>query len=219
MPKLRVHNFAVSLDGYAAGPGEDRDNPLGKGGLAMHEWFFSTRTFRRMHGQDGGETGLDDEFAARCTENVGAWIIGRNMFGPVRGPWLDESWNGWWGKNPPFHAPVFVLTSHARPSLPMDGGTVFHFVTEGIEAALTRAMEAASSRDVVVGGGVSTIHQYLRARLVDQMHVVVAPILLGSGEPLFKDIDLPRLGYEVTEHTSSDKVIHVVINKRSAARE
>jgi dihydrofolate reductase len=185
----------------------------------MHEWFFSTRTFRRMHGQDGGDAGIDDDFAARCMENVGAWIIGRNMFGPGRGPWLDESWKGWWGENPPFHTAVFVLTNHARPSLPMDGGTVFHFVTEGIEAARTRAMEAADSRDVVVGGGVSTIHQYLRAHLVDQMHLAVAPILLGCGESFFNGIDLRWLGYEVTDHTSSEKVTHVVISKRSPLRE
>lgn len=220
MQKLRVHNFAVSLDGYAAGPAQDLDNPLGKGGMALHQWFFATRTFRRMNGQDGGTTGLDDDFAARCTDNVGAWIIGRNMFGPVRGVWQDESWKGWWGGNPPFHAPVFVLTHHTRPSLPMDGGTVFHFVTEGIEAAFTRANEAANGRDVIVGGGVSTIHQFLRARLIDELHVVVAPILLGGGESLFAGIDLPALGYIVREHKYSETVTHVIIiRKQDPARE
>jgi dihydrofolate reductase len=219
MQKIRVHNFAVSLDGYSAGPGQDRDNPLGKGGMAIHQWFFPTRTFRRMHGEGEGTTGIDDSFAARCTENVGAWIIGRNMFGPVRGAWPDLSWRGWWGENPPFHAPVFVLTNHVRPSLPMEGGTVFHFITEGIEVALMRALEAANSRDVVVGGGVSTIQQYLRARRIDEMHLAVAPILLGCGEPLFKDIDLPRLGYEVTDHRASDQVTHVVVSKRSPCHE
>ncbi|HEY4311323.1 MAG TPA: dihydrofolate reductase family protein [Pirellulales bacterium] len=218
MQKLRVHNFAVSLDGYAAGPSQDHENPLGKGGMALHQWFFSTQTFARMNGQEGAGQGIDNDFAARCTVNVGAWVLGRNMFGPVRGVWPDESWKGWWGENPPFHAPVYVLTHHPRQSLPMQGGTDFHFVTEGIEAALARAIEAAHGCDVILGGGVSTIQQYLRARLIDEMHFVVVPVLLGCGEPLFNDVDLPRLGYEVSEHASSDKVTHVVIRKRSALR-
>jgi dihydrofolate reductase len=215
MPKLRVHAFAISLDGYGAGPGQDRDNPLGKGGTALHDWFYPTRTFQRMFGKDAGTTGIDDDFAARGLDNVSAWILGRNMFGPVRGPWPDASWRGWWGDNPPYHVPVFVLTHHARPPIEMEGGTVFHFVTDGIEAALGRAKQAAGDRDVRVGGGVATIRQFLKAQLIDQMHVVVSPVLLGGGEALFAGIDLPVLGYEVTEHVPSEKAAHVVISKRA----
>ncbi len=214
MPKLRVHTFAVSLDGYGAGPDQSLEAPLGVGGQAMHQWFFPTRTFQRMFGKGEGTTGIDDAFAARGFENVGAWIMGRNMFGPVRGPWPDESWRGWWGDNPPYHVPAFVLTHHARPPLTMEGGTVFHFVTGGIEEALARAKEAAGPRDVRVGGGVATIRQYLMAGLIDEMHVTVSPVLLGRGEPLFAGIDLPRLGYEVTEHVPSEKTTHVVFSKR-----
>ncbi|HEX2725745.1 MAG TPA: dihydrofolate reductase family protein [Beijerinckiaceae bacterium] len=214
MQRLRVHAFAVSLDGYGAGPGQDRDNPLGRGGAALHEWFYPTRTFRKMLGKDAGTTGIDDEFAARGFDNVGAWILGRNMFGPVRGPWPDESWRGWWGENPPYHVPAFVLTNHARAPLEMEGGTVFHFVTDGIEAALARAKEAAGGRDVRVGGGVATIRQYLSARLIDHMHVVASPVVLGSGEALFAGIDLPALGYEVTAHVPSEKATHLVLAKR-----
>jgi dihydrofolate reductase len=215
MTKLRVNAFSVSLDGYGAGPDQSLDNPLGRGGMALHEWVFPTRTIReRVLGQDGGTTGIDDGFAARSFENIGAWILGRNMFGPVRGPWPDEAWRGWWGDNPPYHVPVFVLTHHVRPPLEMAGGTVFHFVTDGIEAALARATEAAGGRDVRLGGGVATIRQYLNARLIDQMHIAVAPVLLGSGESLFAGIDLPRLGYEVTEHVPSEKAVHVVLSKR-----
>jgi len=215
MSKLRVHAFTVSLDGHGAGPGQDAENPLGRGGTALHQWFYPTRTFQRMFGKDEGTTGVDDDFAARGFENVGAWILGRNMFGPVRGPWPDESWSGWWGESPPYHVPVFVLTHHPRPSLEMDGGTVFHFVTDGIEAALSRAREAAVGRDVRVGGGVSTIRQYLSARLVDQMHVAVAPVLLGGGEPLFAGLDLPGLGYEVSEHAATEHAIHVVLSRKA----
>ena len=214
MSRLRVHAFAISLDGYGAGPGQDRDNPLGKGGASLHRWLYPTRTFQRMFGKDEGTTGLDDDFAARGLDNIGAWILGRNMFGPVRGPWPDESWKGWWGENPPYHVPVFILTNHARPALEMDGGTVFHFVTDGIEAALARANEAAGGRDVRLGGGVATIRQYLNGGLIDEMHVVITPVLLGGGEPLFAGIDLPALGYEVTEHVPSEKGTHVVLSKR-----
>jgi dihydrofolate reductase len=214
MPKLRVHAFSISLDGYGAGSDQGRDNPLGRGGEDLHQWFFPTRTFQRMSGKVEGTTGIDDDFAVKGFENVGAWIMGRNMFGPVRGPWPDESWTGWWGDNPPYHVPVFVVTNHARPSVEMDGGTVFHFVTDGIEAALARAKEAAGGRDVRVGGGAATIRQYLNARLIDEMHVVVAPILLGGGEPLFTGIDLPALGYQVTEHVPSEQATHVVLAKR-----
>jgi dihydrofolate reductase len=215
MPTVRVHAFAISLDGYGAGPDQSLDNPLGKGGTAMHAWFYPTRTFQRMFGKGDGTTGIDDRFAARGFENIGAWVLGRNMFGPVRGPWPDETWRGWWGENPPYHVPAFVLTHHVRPPLEMEGGTVFHFVTDGIEAALARAKEAAGDRDVRIGGGVATIRQYLDARLIDQMHVVAAPVLLGGGEPLFAGMDLPALGYEVTEHVPTDKATHVVISKRA----
>jgi dihydrofolate reductase len=215
MPRLRVHAFAISFDGYGAGAEQSPDNPLGIGGEAMHEWFYPTRTFQRLFGKDQGTTGIDDHFAARGMENIGAWILGRNMFGPVRGAWPDENWKGWWGENPPYHVPVFVLTNYARPSLEMEGGTVFHFVTEGINAALDRANAAAGSRDVRVGGGAATIRQYLQARLIDEMHVAVTPVLLGVGEPLFAGIDLPRLGYAVTEHVPSEKATHVVLSKRA----
>jgi dihydrofolate reductase len=215
MPRVRVHAFALSLDGYGAGPDQDRDNPLGRGGMALHQWFFPTRTFQRMFGKDEGTTGMDDDFAARGLDNIGAWIIGRNMFGPVRGPWPDESWKGWWGDNPPYHVPVFVLTHHARPPLTMAGGTVFHFVTDGIAAALARATEAAGSRDVRIGGGVATVRQFLAARLVDHMHVAVSPILLGGGEALFVGLDLQRLGYDVAEHVPSPAASHVVLSKRA----
>jgi dihydrofolate reductase len=215
MPRLRVHAFAISLDGYGAGAEQSPDNPLGIGGEAMHEWFYPTRTFQRLFGKDQGTTGIDDHFAARGMENIGAWILGRNMFGPVRGAWPDENWKGWWGENPPYHVPVFVLTNYARPSLEMEGGTVFHFVTDGINAALDQANAAAGSRDVRVGGGAATIRQYLQARLIDEMHVAVTPVLLGVGEPLFAGIDLPRLGYAVTEHVPSEKATHVVLSKRS----
>lgn len=213
MQRLRVHNFAVSIDGYAAGPGQDLENPLGRGGLKLHEWFFTTRTFRKTHGQEGGESGLDDDWAARITENVGAWIIGRNMFGPVRGPWPDERWRGWWGENPPFHAPVFVLTRHARPSLRLEGGTVFHFVDAGAEGAAERALASAEGRDVVVGGGVGTLHQFLRARLIDEMHIVISPVLLGSGLALFEGVDLTALGYAPMRRAASDKATHIVLER------
>lgn len=213
MAKLGVRNFSISLDGYGAGPGQDLQNPLGIGGLALHEWFFLTRTFKKMTGQADGATGVDDDIAARAFHNVGAWILGRNMFGPVRGPWRDDSWKGWWGENPPFHAPVFVLTHHSRPSLEMDGGTTFHFVTDGIELALEKAMAAAGGRDVRLGGGVSVIREYLKAGLVDEMHVAVTPVLLGSGEHLFQGIDLPKLGYQCVEHVPSEKATHVILRK------
>jgi dihydrofolate reductase len=214
MSKLRVHTFAISLDGYGAGPDQGLDHPLGKGGEALHEWFYPTRTFQQLFGKDRGTTGTDDDFAARGFANVGAWILGRNMFGPVRGPWPDETWKGWWGENPPYHVPAFELTQHARPPLAMAGGTVFHFDTDGIVAALDRARAAADGKDVRIGGGAATIRQYLAAQLVDLMHVVVSPVLLGRGEPLFAGIDLPSLGYRVTEQVQSGKVTHLVIEKR-----
>jgi dihydrofolate reductase len=214
MPGLRVNCFAISIDGYGAGPNQDLANPLGVGGLAMHEWVFATRTFRRIHGQDGGTTGTDDEFAARGFNNVGAWIIGRNMFGPIRGSWPDENWKGWWGDNPPYHTPVFVLTHHAREPITMNGGTTFHFVTNGIHAALERARDAAKDQDIRLGGGVATIQQYLRAGLIDEIHLAIAPVLLGSGENLFAGIDAAKLGYQRTEHVAAPNATHVVLTKR-----
>jgi dihydrofolate reductase len=211
LSKVRVNAFAVSLDGYGAGPDQSLDNPLGRGGTALHEWFYPTRTFQRMFGKDAGTAGLDDDFAARSMANVGAWILGRNMFGPVRGPWPDDAWRGWWGDNPPYHVPAFVLTHHARPSLVMEGGTVFHFVTDGIEAALARAREAAGGADIRIGGGAATIRQYLTARLIDELHLVIAPVLLGGGEPLLAGLDLPALGYRVTGHVASEAATHVVL--------
>ena len=214
MPKLRVHCFAVSLDGYGAGSRQDIDNPLGVGGMALHEWFFPTRTFQKMLGHDGGTTGVDDQFAVRGLDNIGAWILGRNMFGPVRGRWPDDRWKGWWGDTPPYRTPVFVLTHHPRASVAMSGGTTFHFVTGGIDEALQRAIESAGGKDVRVGGGVATIRQYLEARLIDEMHLAFSPTLLGSGEPLLAGLDLPKLGYERTEHVPAAAATHVVIKKR-----
>ena len=213
MPKLRVHGLSISLDGYGAGPGQDARNPLGHGGMALHGWAFATRSFRAMHGEPGGLTGTDDDFAARGNEGIGAWIMGRNMFGPVRGPWPDESWRGWWGEDPPFRMPVFVLTHHARPPLPMQGGTVFHFVTGGIEEALARARQAAGGRDVRLGGGVATLRAFLRAALVDELHLAVSPVLLGEGETLFPGLDLPALGYHVAEHAATAAATHVVLRR------
>ena len=215
MTKLRVNSFTVSLDGYGAGPNQSMEKPLGVGGEAVHHWLVGTRTFRQLFGNEGGSTGVDDEFAQRGFANVGAWILGRNMFAPVRGPWPDESWRGWWGDNPPYHCEVFVLTHHARKSFAMEGGTTFHFVTGGIEEALSRARKAAGGKDVRVGGGVATIQQYLRARLLDELHIAVSPVLLGSGEALFAGIDLPALGYEVAEHVATPAATHVVLAKKA----
>jgi dihydrofolate reductase len=213
--KLRVNSFSVSLDGYGAGPAQSLDNPLGVGGERLHDWMFGTRTFQRMHsGGEGGSTGVDDEFAVRGFANIGAWILGRNMFGPVRGAWPDERWRGWWGDNPPYHCEVFVLTHHARQSFVMEGGTTFHFVTDGIHEALERARAAAGGRDVRLGGGVATIRQYLRAGLIDELHLAFAPVMLGAGEALFNGIDVVKLGYEVTEHAATPSAMHVVLTKR-----
>ena len=215
MPKLRVESFTLSLDGFGAGPSQDLANPLGVGGTSLHGWALATRTFQQhLFGSADGETGLDDNYAARGFQNIGAWILGRNMFGPVRGPWPDESWRGWWGENPVYHVPVFVLTHHPRPPLVMEGGTTFHFVTEGIGVALERAREAAAGRDVRVGGGVSVIRQYLRQRLIDELHLAIAPVLLGSGERLFEGVDLPALGYACTRHEASPRATHVILTRQ-----
>jgi dihydrofolate reductase len=218
MSRLRAHTISMSIDGYSAGPNQNREHPLGVGGPGLFDWFFHTRTFRRMHGAGEGEAGIDDDVAAAGFQNVGAWILGRNMFGPIRGPWPDDAWKGWWGDEPPYQVPTFVLTHHARAPIVMQGGTTFHFVTEGIHAALEHATEAAQGRDVRVGGGAATIRQFLRARLLDELHVAIAPVLLGSGESLFHGLDLPALGYECAGHRPGARAVaHVVIRKREDA--
>jgi dihydrofolate reductase len=207
--KLRVHSMAMSLDGFVAGPGQSLDDPLGVGGTRLHEWIFETRTGHDMMGLDGGSTGVDDEYAAQGFVDIGATIMGRNMFGPVRGPWPDFDWRGWWGGIPPFHHPVFVLTHHKRPPLEMEGGTTFYFVDDGIESVLERAFDAASGADVRLGGGASTVRQYLQAGLVDELHVAIVPVLLGAGERLFEDLAGVAGSYECSELVSSPFVSHV----------
>ncbi len=214
MSKLRVESFTLSIDGFAAGPEQSLENPLGIGGTALHGWAFPTHTFQsHLFGNPDGEKGIDDDFAARGFHNVGAWIMGRNMFGPVRGPWPDESWRDWWGDNPVYHKPVFVLTHHPRAPLVMEGGTTFHFITEGIHAALEQARAAANGQDVRIGGGASTIRQYLQARLIDELHLAISPVLLGTGERLFDGIHLPDLGYTCTQHVASERATHVVLSR------
>ncbi len=215
MTRVRVENFTISLDGYGAGPDQGVENPLGVGGEALHDWLVDTRTWRQAHGKEGGATGIDADFAARSARNVGAWIMGRNMFGPMRGPWPDMSWKGWWGKNPPFHGPVFVLTHHARPPMEMEGGTTFHFVTGGIHEALDQARGAADGRDVQIGGGADTIQQYLRAGLIDELHVAIVPVVLGGGERLFEGVDLRAAGYECVQFVASEKATHVVLARQA----
>lgn len=213
MAKLKVAAFSISIDGYGAGPDQSLENPLGIGGMALHEWFFPTRTFQAMRGKEGMR-GIDDDFARRGFENIGAWILGRNMFGPIRGPWPDESWKGWWGDNPPYHTPVFVLTHQTRDPIVMAGGTTFHFVTEGIHAARERALGAANGKDVRIGGGPATIRQFLKAGLIDTLHLAISPVLLGSGEGLFLDIDMVKLGYHCSEHAATPMATHVVLTKK-----
>lgn len=215
MSKLRVHCFSVSVDGFGAGPNQNLYNPLGIGGVDLHQWVFPTRSFQKMHGSgsEEGTTGIDNDFADRGWDRIGSWILGRNMFGPIRGEWPDDKWKGWWGENPPYHNQVFVLTHHPRASIQMEGGTTFHFVTDGIHAALQRAREAAGGLDVRLGGGVATIRQYLQAGLVDQLHLAISPVILGSGENLFAGIDFVKLGYKCTEHVTSPAAMHVVLAK------
>lgn len=218
MPKLKVASFSISIDGFGAGPDQSLKNPLGFGGAQLHSWVYPTSTFRRtVLRAEGGTTGLDDGLVVRGFEGVGAWILGRNMFGPVRGPWPDESWKGWWGEEPPYHVPVFVLTHHTRAPLEMDGGTTFHFVTGGIHDALERARAAAGDRDVRVGGGPATIRQYLGEGLVDELHLAIAPVLLGAGEPLLAGLDLRSLGYTCTRHVASEHATHVFLERSAHA--
>jgi dihydrofolate reductase len=212
--KLRVQSFAVSADGFAAGANQDLQNPLGVRGPELMEWFFPTRMFQKMFGKGEGETGIDNQMAEDGFKDIGAWILGRNMFGPVRGPWPDESWQGWWGEEPPYHCPVFVLTHHARKPVEMKGGTNFHFVTGGIHSALQQAKEAAGGKDVRLGGGVATVRQYLEARLIDELHLAVRPVLLGEGEHLWQDIDMRRLGYEVAKFVQGERAMHLFVRKR-----
>ena len=213
MTRVRVHNYTISLDGYGAGPRQTREEPLGIGGEELHDWYIPTDTFQRMGGKTG-TTGVDNDFAARFGEGVGSWIMGRNMFGPIRGPWPDDSWRGWWGKNPPYHGPVFVLTHHRRSPVEMEGGTVFHFVTGGFQEAFERATAAAAGKDVEIGGGVSTVRQYLEAGLIDELHLAIAPRLLGSGEHLLYGLDLTALGYECTTHVPTASATHIILSRR-----
>jgi dihydrofolate reductase len=213
MSKVKVAAFSVSIDGFGAGPRQDLQNPLGVRGLELHGWFFPTEAFKKMHGQSGGSHGVDNDVAALSFENVGAWVLGRNMFGPVRGPWKDDSWKGWWGENPPYHCPVFVLTHHTRAPLAMEGGTTFHFVTDGVESALQQAKAAAAGQDVRIGGGVSTIRQCLSAGLIDEMHLAVSPVLLGEGENLFSGINLPKLGFTVSKTVAGENTTHVFVKR------
>ena len=215
MTKLRVLSFAMSLDGYSAGPNQDLQNPLGVGGLDLMEWFFPTRAWRAMHGQDGGETGIDNGMAQQGFDGIGAWILGRNMFGPVRGPWPDDNWKGWWGDEPPYHTTVFVLTHYPRAPLTMAGGTEFRFVTDGIESALAQAKAAAGERDVRLGGGVASVREYLRAGLIDDLHLAVRPVLLGAGEHLFQGLDMRALGYECDRSVAGERATHVFLRKRA----
>jgi dihydrofolate reductase len=214
MSKVRVAAFSISIDGFGAGPRQDINNPLGVRGFELHGWFQPTEEFKKMQGQSGGSRGVDNNFARQSFEGVGAWILGRNMFGPVRGPWPDDSWKGWWGDNPPYHTPVFVLTHHARSPLAMEGGTTFHFVTDGLESALQKAKEAAKGKDVRIGGGVSVIRQYLVAGLIDEMHLAVSPVLLGEGEHLFSGINLPQLGFAPFRTVPGENATHVFIENR-----
>jgi dihydrofolate reductase len=214
MSELKVASFTISLDGFGAGANQSLENPMGERAQGLHQWFRGTRTFQRMIGNEGkGADGPDEDFAARGFENVGAWILGRNMFGPVRGPWPDDEWKGWWGEEPPYHVPVFVLTHHPRPPLEMKGGTTFYFVTDGIESAYAQARRAANGKDVRLGGGVATVREYLRAGLIDEMHLAISPVLLGSGESLFAGIDLASLGFRCAEHVPTASATHVVLRK------
>jgi dihydrofolate reductase len=213
MTKVRVAGFSVSIDGFGAGPEQSLTDPLGKRGSELHQWFFGTKMFRAMTGEGGGSDGVDEDYATRAMAGFGAFILGRNMFGPIRGDWPDESWKGWWGDNPPYRAPTFILTHHPRAPIVMEGGTTFYFVTDGIESALEKAKVAAGDQDVKIGGGVSTVRQYLKAGLIDEIHLTIAPVALGHGEAMFTGIDLPGLGFRVTEKAPSEFATHIVLSK------
>ena len=213
MSKVRVAGFSLSVDGFGAGPEQSMQDPLGKRGAEMFQWFFHTSTFRAMQGKDDGSQGIDEDYAARGMANFGAFILGRNMFGPIRGDWPDESWKGWWGPNPPYHAPTFILTHYPRDPLVMEGGTTFHFITGGIEDALEKAKAAAGDKDVKIGGGVSTVRQYLQAGLIDELHFAISPVVLGKGEAMFAGIDLPAHGFRVAEHVATEHATHIVLAK------
>ncbi|MBB3137798.1 dihydrofolate reductase [Rhizobium pisi] len=213
MSKVRVAGFSVSVDGFGAGPEQSLNDPLGKRGPDMFQWFFHTRTFRAMTGKDDGSSGIDEDYASRAMANFGAFILGRNMFGPIRGEWPDDAWKGWWGPNPPYHTPTYILTHHPREPIVMEGGTTFYFITGGIHEALEKAKAAAGAKDVKIGGGVSTVRQYLQAGLIDELHFAVSPVVLGQGEAMFSGIDLPALGFRVTEHVASEHATHIVLAK------
>jgi dihydrofolate reductase len=213
MTKVKVAGFSVSLDGFGAGADQSMDNPLGVNGTDMFQWFFPTKFFQTMIGKDDGETGPDNDFGTRAMEGFGAFIMGRNMFGPVRGPWPDDSWKGWWGENPPYHAPTLVMTHHPRPPIEMEGGTVFHFVADGIESALKQARAAAGAKDIKIAGGVATVKQYVQAGHVDEIHLAMAPVAIGQGEPLFSGLDLRALGYRTVEHVATERATHIVLAK------
>jgi len=214
MSKVKITAFSVSIDGYGAGTDQSLENPLGKGGGKIHSWMYPTKMFQKMIGKDGGTEGIDNDFAEKSMENCGAWIMGRNMFGPIRGPWPDDEWKGWWGDNPPYHVGVFVLTNHVRESVKMDGGTTFHFITDGIESALEKAKEVADGKDIRIGGGVSTIRQFLQAGFVDEVHFAISPVLLGSGENFFREMNLPKLGFSQVQKVNGEKATHIVLTKR-----
>lgn len=213
MPRVRVAGFSLSVDGFGAGSEQSLNDPLGKRGPEMFQWFFHTRTFRAMMGKDDGSSGIDEDYASRAMANFGAFILGRNMFGPIRGEWPDDAWKGWWGPNPPYHAPTYILTHYPREPLVMEGGTTFHFVTGGIHEALDQAKAAAGDKDVKIGGGVATVRQYLQADLIDELHFAISPVVLGKGEAMFASIDLPALGFRVTEHVASEKATHIILAK------
>ncbi len=214
MQKLKVAAFSISIDGFGAGPNQNINNPLGERGIELHKWVLSTKIFQQMHGDGGGgEEGINNDFAVRSFQNIGAWILGRNMFGPIRGPWPDENWRGWWGENPPYHCPVFVLTNHPRKPLEMEGGTTFYFITDGFYSALEKAMKSANGKDVRIGGGPNTIRQFVNAGLVDEIHLVVSPVILGKGESFFEGIDLPALGYKITEQVTAESALHLILKK------
>lgn len=215
MSKVKVAAFSVSLDGFGAGPNQNLENPLGVRGTELHQWFFKTKAFQKMHGGGDGVDGVDNSFAERSFENIGAWIMGRNMFGPIRGPWTNDEWRGWWGENPPYHVPVFVLTHHQREPLVMEGGTTFYFITDGIESALNKAKAAAKGKDIRIGGGVQVVREYLKAGLIDELHLVYSPVFLGSGESLFSGIDIPKLGFSVTEKANTEDATHIILSKKT----